>query len=121
MAGALVDAVRATLRTRTEPLEGRALVNPGAGHDERVLGQVEVVGGVGDGAVEHLADRLAGCLGGEAQHSLSLRGRQATDEVHHTAGLPGRDADEPRLGPGFHDCSSHLFAALSLGGCGGLP
>src|SRR5690625_471654 len=60
---------------------------------------------MGNGALDDLADRLRGGLGGELPHGTSLIGLHAPNDVHHTARLGGRDANEPRLCPGFHRVS----------------
>lgn len=61
-----------------------------------------IVRRVGDRARENLAHRLARCLRREPQHVLRIGGLHPTDEVDDAARLHGRDADVPRLGPGFH-------------------
>src|SRR6202035_1181305 len=53
-----------------------------------------------------LANRLARGLRCELEHRLRLVGGQPADQVHHPARLLRRNADVPRLSPGFHWCVS---------------
>src|SRR3954452_3073792 len=72
VAGALVDARRATLRTRTPALHRRAPVDL-ADRDDQVAA-VESLGGLGvrDGALEHLVDRGRGGLRRELQQGQGV-------------------------------------------------
>src|SRR5690606_363913 len=108
----LVDPIGGTLRTRPEPLQGRALIDPRAADDQRLRVEIEVVLRVRHRAREHLVNRLARRLGSELQHGLRLRSAQPANKVHHAAGLLGRDADEPRLSPGFHRLLLLLLKAV---------
>ena len=93
MAGALADAVRAALGTRTEPLQRRTLVDVGLTDHERVGVELEVVRRVGDGAVQHLAHGLARRLGRVVQDRTPIAGgfAQATG-----AGISGEGARASR-------------------------
>src|SRR5450755_811743 len=102
MAGALQDPVAPALGARPEALERRPLIHPGPAHHERARVDRPDLAGIGDGAGQHLADGVACRLRREGQRSLRLLGGHPADQVHHSAGLPRRDADVARLRPSFH-------------------
>jgi hypothetical protein len=71
---------------------------------ERLAVAVGLDAGVGDRALHDLEHGLARGLRREPQHRDRLARLPATDEVDDAPGLPGRDADVPRLRLGFHRC-----------------
>jgi hypothetical protein len=102
VAGALADPEGAPLGAGTNALEGGAFIDEGLGDHEITCVHAVVVGCVRDSAREHLAHRLAGRLRREPQNVLGIASLHPTDEVDDPTCLHGRDADVPRLGPGFH-------------------
>src|SRR6478735_3919183 len=119
VAGALADAVGTTLSTRPEPLHRRTFVDVGGADDQATLVEcficlVGLHASVRNGALEHLADRLAGRLRCELQHRNGLGRLIATDQVHDAAGLLGRDTDVPRLRLGFHRCPLLSFEVFRM-------
>ncbi len=102
MAGPLANSVGASLRAGANALECGALVHESLG-DHQVAGlHAVVVRGVGNRTREHLAHRFTRSLWSEPQHVLRVSRLHPTDEVDDAPCLHGRDADVPRLGPGFH-------------------
>src|SRR5437899_2109171 len=98
VAAALADARGAATGPGAHAAQRLALVGE-ARRDEQVLGDlVVVVGGVGDGRREHLADHDGGVTLGEAQDLVGRGDVLAADEIEHDAGLVRREADVTRHG-----------------------
>src|SRR6476646_5050589 len=119
VAGALADAVGTTLGARPEPLHRRAFVDVRSADHQCALVKcftclVGLHTSVRNGALQHLADGLAGRLRCELQHRNGLGRLLATDQVHDAAGLLGRDTDVPRLRLGFHRCPLLSFEVFRM-------
>ena len=102
MAGPLANSVGASLRAGANALERGALVHESLGNHQVAGLHAVVVRGIGNRTREHFAHRFTRSLWSEPQHVLRVSRLHPTDEVDDAPCLHGRDADVPRLGPGFH-------------------
>src|SRR6185312_6821657 len=109
-----VDAVRAALGTRLEPLHGRTFVNEGFADEQLVLVERNTVTVCGDPGICHgrrhyLEYRLRSTLLGKLQNRQSLIRLLATNKVDDAPGLHRRYADMARNCLGFHCFPSLVY------------
>src|SRR5690606_12347903 len=127
VAGPLPDPVRATLRTRPNPLQRRALIGSHALQPQRLRVEPEVVLRVGRRTLDHLRQLVAGRLRGVLQDRQGVGDAATLDQLDHPAHLHRRVPDETsprdsrrqlfcrgRVRWGAHRCFQSLLAPTRL-------
>src|SRR4051794_24379221 len=120
VAGALADLGRPSQRARTEPLDGRPLVDHDLMDAELIGEELVVVLRVRDCRLEDLQNRYGSCTRGVSEYRTRLVDRLSADVVHDQARLARRRSDVLGLSTD-EDRFGHLRAlrrALLGGGVG---